>query len=261
MAAKVETAEQEQTNTIDPARLKKELARVEDAIEAKVSHCMKHVESCKPFNDRIANAYEIASKAAGVSTKILKVKVKEREHLRKAKDLVEDLEDDARETFEMVSQALGDFGDLPLGHAAKERAAKAEGKTVPPAAEQPKKPRGRPRKAPSPDAAPASAEPKDAPAPPSDLAGLDPRAVAETDDPTYQRGHKTGISGGGCLVPTELTGLFRDRWHAGWHAGNTARNSAATRQRDDADREKQLADARAAEENATRLKAGISPLH
>ena len=187
---------------------------------------------------------------------MLKATIKQRELQRKIEGIPEKFEDETRETFDMVCQALGDFGDLPLGHAAKERAAKAEGKSVPPAAEEPKRPRGRPRKAPSPDAAPASAE-----LAPSDLAGLDPRAVAETDDPTYQRGHKTGMAGGGCLVPTELTGLFRDRWHAGWHAGNTARNSAATRQREEADREKQLADARAAEENAARLKAGISPLH
>ena len=124
--AKTVDSDTDKPSEIDPKRLLKELKRVEGAIEAKQSHCMRHVESCKPFNERIANAYEIASKASGVATKILKAKVKERDHLRKAKEIELDFEGDERETFDQVSRALGAFGDTPLGSATLRKASEAD---------------------------------------------------------------------------------------------------------------------------------------
>ncbi len=194
MAARVETAEQEKTNTIDPKRLKTELARIEDAIEAKESHRMGYVESCKPFNERISNAYEIASKAAGVPTKVLKAKIRERALYQSIKRISDDMEDEVRETFEMVTQALGGLIDLPLGAAA---AKMDKGDT-----EAGKKPRGG-RKAPSPSAAPAPA-------------GISAEAAAETEHPTFLQGFDARMADEGCSIPGDLKGDERDRWHAGW---------------------------------------------
>ena len=115
MAAKVETTEQEQKNTIDPERLKKEVARIEEALDAKLSHKMKYVESCKPVNERVANAYEMASKAAGVPMKVLKATIQQRELQRKIEGIPEKFEDETRETFDMVCQALATSATCHLG--------------------------------------------------------------------------------------------------------------------------------------------------
>lgn len=207
MAAKVESAEQEQTNTIDPARLKTELARIEDAIDAKESHRMGYVESCKPYNERISNAYEIASKTSGVATKILKAKIKERALRRKLDAVPEEFEGDERETFEMVTQALGGLLDLPLGAAAAkmDRADTEAGKGR------------RGRRAPSPAA--------------SSPAGLNAEAAADTEHPIYQQGYDARVADEGCSIPSDLKGDDRDRWHAGWLAAGdhlaAERNAAA----------------------------------
>ena len=201
---------------------------------------MKYVESCKPVNEAVANAYEIASKAAGVPMKVLKATIKQRELQRKIEGIPEKFEDETRETFDMVCQALGDFGDTPLGGAAKDRAAKADGKTAAAQdAEEPKKPRGRPRKAPSPDAT-STASSSAAAAP----AGLDPDAASDVESLAFKAGFDARMAAKGGAIPTSYEGPDRDSWHGGWLAAD-----------------KKLADGRAAEENATRLGAGISPLH
>jgi hypothetical protein len=63
----------------------------------------------------------------GVTRRVLKAKVKE--HLTQEKLLAirEGLEDDDRNEFDILTEALGDFGGTPLGSAALDRAKRAEG--------------------------------------------------------------------------------------------------------------------------------------
>ena len=196
MTEATEGTDSEKTNTIDPARLKKEVARIEEAIAAKESHKMGYVEKCKPFNERVANAYEMGAKAAGIPMAVLKATIKQRALQRKIDGIPEKFEDETRETFEMVSQALGGFADTPLGKA-----------TVNAAKAHERKPRAS-RKAPSPDAAPQSEPP----------AGIDATAAAETEHPIFQAGFDARMADDGASIPNDLRGVDRDRWHAGWLA-------------------------------------------
>jgi hypothetical protein len=69
----------------------------------------------------VADQYDHASDQ-GISKKLLKTKIKERDLERKIDGLTVDLEDDERSEYEMLSEKLGEFADTPLGAAAMERA-------------------------------------------------------------------------------------------------------------------------------------------
>ncbi len=69
----------------------------------------------------VADQYDHASDQ-GISKKLLKTKIKERDLERKIDDLTVDLEDDERNEYEMLSEKLGEFADTPLGAAAMARA-------------------------------------------------------------------------------------------------------------------------------------------
>lgn len=84
---------------------------------------MAYMKRCKDIRKIKADEYESASNR-GISRKLLKTKIKERELERKIDGLTEDLEDDERSEYEMLTEKLGDFGELPLGKAAL---AKADG--------------------------------------------------------------------------------------------------------------------------------------
>ena len=71
-----------------------------------------------------ADKYDHASDQ-GISKKLLKIKIKERDLERKIDGVTEDLEADERSEYQMLSEKLGDFADTPLGAAAM---AKADGK-------------------------------------------------------------------------------------------------------------------------------------
>ena len=231
MAAKIEA--EDGKNTFDPKRVEKIIGKIEREHEGLISEQASYRGKCRPYRERISAAYE-EGVAFGIPKGVLKAKVRERDLQRKIDAIPGAFEDDEKDTFEQLTQALGAFGELPLGRAAINTAAKAEGRPIieEPAADKPK--RGRPKKvAPSTDAV--------EPAPPV-VSGLDPKAVAENDDPTYLRGYDHAIAGGGCSVPSELCGLNRDRWHAGWLAGDQARKADGVA------------------ENADRLSAGIKGL-
>lgn len=78
---------------------------------------------CRRIRDTMASDYDVAQNR-GISKKLLKKIIKERELERKIDNLTADLEPDERSELEMLIEKLGDFGDLPLGKAA---IAKAEG--------------------------------------------------------------------------------------------------------------------------------------
>jgi hypothetical protein len=76
-----------------------------------------YMKQCKGIRDRVADEYESASNR-GISKKLLKKKIKERDLLRKVDGLITDLEEDERSEYDMLSEKLGEFADTPLGAAA-----------------------------------------------------------------------------------------------------------------------------------------------
>jgi hypothetical protein len=72
---------------------------------------------CRRIREAMAADYERAGDQ-GISKKLLKLIVKERDLSRKIDDLVTDLEPDERSELEMLMEKLGDFATLPLGQAA-----------------------------------------------------------------------------------------------------------------------------------------------
>ena len=72
---------------------------------------------CRSIRESIASAYTLA-KDRGVTKKLLKAKVKTHLLEKKIEDIEDGFEADERSEYERIGQALGDFGDLPLGQAA-----------------------------------------------------------------------------------------------------------------------------------------------
>jgi hypothetical protein len=75
---------------------------------------------CKPIHEAIRQVLDEATEA-GIRKKALKVKVKTRQHLRKAAQLESELEDDDRANYELLDDAIPGLDDLPLGIVALER--------------------------------------------------------------------------------------------------------------------------------------------
>ncbi|MET3996039.1 glycerol-3-phosphate cytidylyltransferase-like family protein [Bradyrhizobium sp. S3.9.2] len=82
---------------------------------------MAYMSKCKTIRKIKADAYDHASDQ-GISKKLLKKKIKERDLGRKIDRITADLEDDERSEYEMLSEKLGEFADTPLGSAALARA-------------------------------------------------------------------------------------------------------------------------------------------
>jgi hypothetical protein len=86
-----------------------------------LSEKMAYMSRCKIIRKMVADKYDHASDQ-GISKKLLKVKIKERDLERKIDGLTDDLEDDERSEYQMLSEKLGEFADTPLGQAAMARA-------------------------------------------------------------------------------------------------------------------------------------------
>jgi hypothetical protein len=82
---------------------------------------MSYMKRCKDIRKVKADEYESASNR-GISRKLLKKKIKERDLHRKIDSNVADLEEDERSEYQMLTEKLGEFADTPLGAAALARA-------------------------------------------------------------------------------------------------------------------------------------------
>jgi hypothetical protein len=78
---------------------------------------MAYMTRCKNFRKTKANEFETASNR-GISKKLLKTKLKERDLVRKTAKLTTDLEEDECNEYQMLTEKLGEFADTPLGAAA-----------------------------------------------------------------------------------------------------------------------------------------------
>jgi hypothetical protein len=84
------------------------------------------MQKCKKIREGMADEYETAGKR-GVSKKLLKKIIKEREFDRKIEALTADLEEDERSELDMLMEKLGEFANTPLGKAAVAATAGATG--------------------------------------------------------------------------------------------------------------------------------------
>jgi hypothetical protein len=78
---------------------------------------LDYMKQCKGLRNIKADEYDSASNR-GISKKLLKTKIKERDLKAKAAKLTKDLEEDERSEYQMLSEKLGEFADTPLGQAA-----------------------------------------------------------------------------------------------------------------------------------------------
>jgi Skp family chaperone for outer membrane proteins len=84
----------------------------------------KYMQKCKKIREGMSDEYDSAAKR-GISKKLLKKIVKEREYDRKIEALTADLEEDERSELDMLMEKLGDFANTALGKAAVASAATA----------------------------------------------------------------------------------------------------------------------------------------
>jgi proline dehydrogenase len=87
-----------------------------------------YMQKCRKIREAIANDYEQAADH-GISKKLLKKVIKERELERRIAGLTDDLEPDEINEHQMLLEKLGEFANTPLGSAALQRA-EARSKTA-----------------------------------------------------------------------------------------------------------------------------------
>ncbi len=107
----------EKTNSPDSEHIQAAVRNVEDRYAELASERGKYMLQCRRIREHMSNDYDRAVEQ-GISKKLLKLIIKERELERKIEGLALDLEADERSELEMLTEALGDFGTLPLGKAA-----------------------------------------------------------------------------------------------------------------------------------------------
>ena len=147
-------AEHAKTNGFDSDIVHSFVEKLEGFLDDLESERGTYMARCKAIRESMKSAYDDAGEA-GIPKRELKAVIKRRGLEARIEKIKDDLEDDQAQTYDMLLEALGDFGGTPLGQAALGKAANgpqpganAEGKRRP----------GRPRKnqAASAEAAPAN---------------------------------------------------------------------------------------------------------
>lgn len=109
------------SNGFDGDKLKSYLTKL-DELDAEIESSKgAHMNRCQKIRGSMDVVYEEA-KALGIPKKVLKAHHQLRKLEVRKSAVVDKLSDDDVETFEAVSDALGDFAQLPLGAAAVQRA-------------------------------------------------------------------------------------------------------------------------------------------
>lgn len=104
-------------NTIDPTVAQRWIGDIERRYVDLLSERGLYMARCKDIRDDIADYIERAV-AAGLNRQALKKKLKIRELDRKIQSIEADAELEVKEQLELLTEALGDFANLPLGEAA-----------------------------------------------------------------------------------------------------------------------------------------------
>lgn len=104
----------ENTNAPDTADVQAAVRNIEQRYEELASERGKYMLTCRRIREKMATDYEVAGNK-GISKKLLKTIIKERELERKIDGLTVDLEPDERSEREMLVEKLGEFINTPLG--------------------------------------------------------------------------------------------------------------------------------------------------
>jgi len=113
----------ENVNSPDDVDVQAAVKNIEERYVDLASERGTYMLKCRRIREGMANDYEAAGNR-GISKKLLKKIIKERDYERKIDALTADLEPDERSELEMLVEKLGAFADTPLGQAA---VAKADG--------------------------------------------------------------------------------------------------------------------------------------
>lgn len=105
------------TNGFDQAQVRDIVGQIEAELAELLSERGSYMQRCKVIRERIGAIYDEA-KDKGISKKALRSVIHTRELERKIEESIAKLEEDDRQTYEMLEEALGDFGGTPLGQAA-----------------------------------------------------------------------------------------------------------------------------------------------
>jgi hypothetical protein len=111
----------ENTNSPDDTDVQAAVRNIEERYVDLASERGVYMQKCKRIREGMANDYDTAGNR-GISKKLLKKIVKERELERKIAALTEDLEPDEISEHQMLIEKLGEFANTPLGAAALAKA-------------------------------------------------------------------------------------------------------------------------------------------
>jgi len=104
-------------NKIDEEKAQRFVDEIEKCFVDLLSERGTYMARCKPIHERIRD-WKDRAKDDGIPKKALNTILKERDLIRKIEALNEELEPDEADEVEMLRDALGPYGDLPLGRAA-----------------------------------------------------------------------------------------------------------------------------------------------
>src|ERR1700730_9578831 len=107
----------ENTNSPSEDDVQAAVANIEQCYTDLLSERGTNMAKCKKIREGMAGDYDTAGEK-GISKKLLKKIVKERELERKIADLTDGLEDDEKSEYAMLTEKLGEFANTPLGKAA-----------------------------------------------------------------------------------------------------------------------------------------------
>jgi hypothetical protein len=107
----------ENTNSPSEDDVQAAVANIEQCYTDLLSERGTYMAKCKKIREVMAGDYDTAGEK-GISKKLLKKIVKERELERKIADLTDGLEDDEKSEYAMLTEKLGEFANTPLGKAA-----------------------------------------------------------------------------------------------------------------------------------------------
>ncbi len=110
-------------NGYDPEKTASFVERVENLNARKESLHMDYMRECATIAEDIGEVLDEA-KAAGLKKKSIKAVVKRHALERKIENIRDDMEPEDADDYDQVLQALGEFGDSPLGAAALAKAPK-----------------------------------------------------------------------------------------------------------------------------------------
>ena len=113
-------SEQENGNGPDDNQVIELIEIIENEAAKLLTEKMEYMRRCKPIHEAIAEIIDEAVATRGFNRKAVKIKLKQRAYARKANDLEMEIDIEVAAALKHYAEALGDFGDLPLGQAAKD---------------------------------------------------------------------------------------------------------------------------------------------